>query len=1135
MSARADPRVSDPQAAAADPARSVFLTANAGSGKTETLIQRVARLLLAHAAPASILCVTYTKATAAEMQRRLFDKLGDWAVMDDPPLTAALAGFGAPTDDLRLARRLFARALETPGGLKIQTIHAFCEKLLRRFPLEAQISPGFTVLEDQAAAAISREARGRVALAALAGGDSRLGDAYAYFSVALSHRAFEAMFDDFERRRGAIAAYLESLPAGGLEDDVWRRCGFDRPADVDALRSPCLARAAQARWKRAAEELASGEMTSDRKLGEKLLELVEGNDFDAHRAVFLNQKGEPRTLGTRRLTQKLRDWLADEQRAVVQACETLAGATVARETLSALTLAMAYVELYEGAKSERGGLDFDDLIERSRVLLTRRADAAWVLYKLDGGIDHILLDEAQDTAPEQWGVLQAISAEFFTGLGARGGHRSAFAVADEKQSIFSFQGAAPERLREEALRLVGPGADSLRLLRSRRSRPEILRFVDAVFAHPAAAAGLALGVTPMAIEHAAARAPGGSVELWPPIAGEEPRDIDPWRPVDQGLTQSAHRKLATAIAHGIKEMVIGREAVGERAKDGEHPRPCRYGDFLILVRRRNALFEEILRALKREGVPVGGADRLKLSQHGLFEDLVALAKVALFPADDLSLAGVLRGPFCDLSEDDLFKLAYSRQGSLWRTLRSRAAEHDHWAAASELLRGLIAAARRFSPFDFYQDALARADADGRSMRQRILTRLGAEAREALDAFLSQALAAEDAGAWDLESFIARIGRIDLDVKREPGEGPGGGVREVRVMTVHGAKGLEAPIVFLPDTTTRATDQGGPLLADPQGGFLWAPRKADDCVASAAAREARQTRCDQESLRLLYVALTRTRDRLIVCGIVSPRLFERSWYDYVQRAFTASPAPPADIGEGRRRIGADPVAAPSEPDPGPPRCSPPDWTTLAAPDEGPLTLWRSPSKAVESAGPPAPSPLESVSGLGRWRRGDVIHRLLQILPDIDPAAHAATADRLLAAEADLTSAQRREIAGCALAVLADPVFAPVFAPGSRAEVAIAGGSPRLPPSLRVSGRMDRLVVEKGRVLVIDYKTNRPAPAAIEDCDPLYITQMAIYAAVLAEVFPDRPVEAALVWTDGPRLMAVPEKLMAEALANLALAS
>jgi ATP-dependent helicase/nuclease subunit A len=1131
--------------AAADPRASVFLTANAGSGKTAALIDRVARLLLSHAPPRTILCVTYTKAAAAEMQRRLFDRLGGWAVMEDAELREKLRDIAAPDDDLPAARRLFARALETPGGLQIQTIHAFCEKLLRRFPLEAGVSPGFQVLEDQAAAEVSDLARETVDRVALARPGSPLAAAHAHLSVELDIASWERMFADFAARRAAIAAYAAPLSDAGLEAEVWRRCGFPAPRDPADIRARAMARAARASWRGEAGRLRATGMKAHDALADALLAASLGGDFDQLAAVFLTGKNEPRQLlRSPRFAPASQAWLDQETARVREVCEALRACVVARDTLAALTLARAYGETYEGAKTARGALDFADLIDRTLALLTTRADAAWVLYKLDGGIDHILLDEAQDTAPAQWDILRALAAEFFTGLGARtlgaGPPRTVFAVADVKQSIFSFQGAAPERFGTEqrafAAMIEGSGQrfrGALMLRASRRSRPEILEVVDAVFADAETRAGLApAGAAPLDVGHLAVRERGGCVDLWPLEIGDAPPQPDPWRPVDEGPSESAGRKLARRIALAVRAMVEGRQAVGDR--ETGQPRRCRYGDVLILVRRRNALFHEIIRALKRAGVPVGGADRLQLAEHGLFRDLIALARFARFPADELSLAGVLRGPFCDLSEDDLFDLAHARQGALITVLTRRAAERPCWASAAALLAWVESEAARRSPFDFFNRLLSRVDAAGRSMRQRLFTRLGVEARDALDAFLAQAAAAEARGILDLETFVARLGGADLEVKREQDEGRAGAAGEVRVMTVHGAKGLEAPIVILPDTSTRATAQGGPLLDTGDGAFLWAPRKTDDCAASAAARDLRDTATDHESLRLLYVALTRARDRLILCGVaVQDRFYERSWRDYLDRAFARLPARPISLPGGglALRYGADPTAPPEltrRPDPPAPL---PQWALSPAPAEPALAPWRSPSTLVEAAGPPAPSPLAAVGGLGRYRRGDIIHRLLQLLPDFPLARRAAAAAALLDKERDLGAAQKAEMAAAALAVLADTRFAEVFGPHSRAEVALAGGAARLPPGLSVSGRLDRLVVTPAKVLVVDFKTNRPAPRRLADCDPAYITQMAVYVAVLAEIFPGRIIEAALIWTDGPKLMPVPAGALRRALEAL----
>ncbi len=1131
-----------PQIAASDPGATVFVEANAGSGKTHTLVTRVARLLLAGTRPEAILCVTYTKAGAAEMQRRLFDRLGGWAIADDDVLDEALDEIDETGRDHSTARALFARALETPGGLKIQTIHAFCEQLLRRFPLEAGVAPGFEVLEDAAARRVSTRAREEVAAFTLQKPDSAVAAAYAHFSVELDWATFNAMFADFEARRATIGAYVDRCrPLGGYGSDVWRRCGFPEATSCAEIEAEALGRMRFGEWKRRADIIAKGTGKTDGELAAKMRALNSESTFAEIWSVLSRKDGLPLAkLGTQSVDPAVRAWLKDEQARLDEVRCRLIAARVAEDTVHALTLALAYIGLYEGEKDARGALDFSDLIDRAHALLTEKADAAWVLYKLDGGIDHVLLDEAQDTSPEQWDILRALTGEFFTGLGARGMGRTLFTVGDAKQSIFSFQGAAPEQLAVETqdFRAVVTDAglrfEEAKLLESWRSTPEILAFVDAVFTEPGAVAGLRPGggnVVALPLLHRATREDHGCVEVWPLEVGEPAEEADAWdAPVDAERARSPNKLLAARVAMAIRDMVARGDGVGVKGGAGEK-RPVRFGDVLILVRRRGPLFDEIIRALKREGIPLAGADRLKLARHGVFEDLLAIGRFACFAEDDLTLAGLLRGPFCDVGEESLFDLAHYRKGGLWRELCARADEQPAWRDAVGFLGWARNEARAVPPFDFYSRVLGRLDGAGRSMRQRILTRLGAEAEEALDAFLAQALEAEGRGDRDLETFIAAMAASELEIKREQDEGRGDGPGEVRVMTVHGAKGLEAPVVILPDTSTRATAQGGALLADGDGGFLWAPRKADDCDCSSAARELRDIATRHESARLLYVALTRARDRLIVCGVQTmPSRFEDSWYDHVRRGFDNLAIHPFGLpggGEGWR-YGPDPEPATATTQ-GAAAAEPlPAWASGLARAESPLARYASPSGVFESAEKTAPSPLAAVGGLGRYRRGDLIHRLLQVLPDLSPDRRAGAAARVLARERDLSDDQRQEMAGAALGVLNDPRFAEAFGPGSRAEVALAGTAPGLPERFAISARVDRLLVEPGRVLVVDFKTNRPAPDRIEHADPAYILQMALYAAVLAEVFPGRRIEAALVWTDGPRLMPVPEPLMAAAL-------
>ncbi|MFZ5668381.1 MAG: double-strand break repair helicase AddA [Pseudomonadota bacterium] len=1149
------------QAQAADPAVNAFVTANAGTGKTKTLIDRVARLLLRKVEPEAILCVTYTRAAAAEMQHRLFARLGAWSVMEDKALSGELAdlvGGARPPDDITLseARKLFAKALETPGGLRIQTIHAFCEKLLRRFPVEAELPPGFTVMDDAEALLVAREARDRLATLALDEGGV-VGDAFARLAVALDIGGFEAMFRVFEDRRAALADYVARC--GGLEalpSAVAVACGLEALEDpgvieAEAFSPPAIDAGA---WRRAAEALLASGAATDRKHGGLAAAVAEAAQAgesrpEAVRKLCLTDDGEPRkTLGTKAVDPAILQWLAREQARVCAALARARAARVAEDTVMVLTLAAVYARAYEAAKRDRRVLDFGDLVDRAHALVATRPDAAWVLYKLDGGIDHILVDEAQDTAPEQWDILNSLAGEFFTGADApRTGavDRSLFVVGDVKQSIYSFQGAEPARLLAESRRyallaegagrpFLGPTLDV-----SFRSTREVLAFVDAVFVDPAARRGVPPPADQDVVRHEAFRRHQGCVDLWPLEREEKGEARDAWAdPLDAVPAASANRRLADRIAAEIKGIVARGDAVHDR--DSGDPRPARYGDILILVRRRKALFEEILRRLKLAGVPVAGADRLSLSAHIAFDDLVALARFALFPADDLTLAGLLKSPFCGLSDDDLFDLAHGRRDSLWRVLRDRADERPPWREAVDRLETVRSMARDRRPFDFYRDALGLRDAAGRSMRARLVTRLGAEAGDVVDEFLARALEAERRGIADLEQLAHVFARLEVTVKRELESA----VDEVRVMTAHGAKGLEAPIVFVPETTVGRTGHGSPLLETEhpetgERGFLWCARTADDCAASAAARARRKKAEEDEAWRLLYVALTRARDRLVLCGRIDARTPDDrvgGWYAALRAALerpelagAVRTVPCGDL--QARRYGPDPLRATDKAAPPPAPAAAPGWLSRPPPAEAPGLRFASPSQLAERERGPALSPLDLVGGLGRYRRGDLVHRLLQLLPDIASDERRAAAARMLDREPDLTPAQRAEIAAAAFGVLEDPAFAEVFGPGSRAEAAIAGSSPRLPEGLAVSGRVDRLLVAPGRVLVVDFKTNRPPPSRIEDADFAYLAQMAVYSAVLGEIYPGSRVEAALVWTDGPRLMPVPEIMIARTLDRL----
>jgi ATP-dependent helicase/nuclease subunit A len=1149
-------RAADPQTRAADPAISAFVTANAGSGKTKTLIDRVARLLLDGVEPGAILCVTYTKAAAAEMQRRLFQVLGDWSVLADQPLREALDKLSAgPIEDLARARRLFARALETPGGLKIQTLHAFCEKLLRRFPIEAGVSPGFSVLDDVEAHGLTAQARASVARHAL-NQPGLIAEAYAHLSVDLDYEAFGQMFKRFETRRGYLADYLdrEGALAGAIQA-VWRTCGFNGPTTPEAQAAAAAAGLDRSQWRRVGETLLAAGGVRNETAAKSMLLVASAQEPAFEDAAFtLLNKDFTKTkwlmeAPALRSAPELQAFVCAEQDRLIAAVERIRAASVAITTGHVVALADAYLTAYRRLKDLSGKLDFADLVERAKALIATRPQAAWVLYKLDGGIDHVLVDEAQDTSPDQWAIVRALTAEFFSGAGLRAEGdpaRQLFVVGDEKQSIYSFQGAQPDLMfREyEAQRRAAEGAgavlEQVDLLQSWRSTPELLRFVDAVFAPPHLALAIRQRPTPEPVTHVATRTSHhGCVDLWDLEIQPPAEKRTAWkRPLDVEDEESANRRLARRIATEIADLIGRGDAIYDKSLDVDGPnggwRAAQPQDVLILVRKRGALFEEILRALKRAGLPTAGADRLKLSEHIVFQDLLALARFIQAPQDDLTLAALLKSPLCGLDDEAVFELAHGRgDASLWAILERKADQNPAWSAAKDVLDLARSRATTCAPYETYMNVLAHRGLDGRTLRRALVVRLGDEAEEALNEFLGQVLAAEARGVTEFEALAAALAALEIEVKREM-EAPSG---QVRVMTAHGAKGLEAPIVFLPDIVRTKGGQASPLLETADGDVLWSRRQTDDCAAAAEARGERDRRAEDEAYRLLYVALTRARDRLVLCGrrshINKPENIG-GWWRALDDAMTGLGDEVRDMDGPAghvRRYGPDPTRLPDASATLEDGVQPPDWVDAAPAQETPARL-TTPSESVEAQPSPAPSPLAETDGLGRFRRGELIHRLLELLPELPAADRARAAARLLAREPDLSAAHRAEMAAAALSVLNDSRFAEVFGPGSRAEAVVAGSSTRLPAGLKLSGRVDRLVVLPDRVLVADFKTNRPAPDRVANADPAHIRQLALYAAVLGEVFPGRRVEAALVWTDGPKLMVVPENMLAASLAALA---
>ncbi|MGN1063378.1 MAG: UvrD-helicase domain-containing protein, partial [Alphaproteobacteria bacterium] len=727
------------QRRASNPLSSVWVSASAGSGKTKVLTDRVLNLLLMTGRPEKIICLTFTKTAAAEMANRISNVLKKWVIMDGADLAAEierLTGMPADAQILEQARRLFALTLETPGGMKIMTIHGFSQSVLKRFPLEAGVSPHFEILDETASKdmldTLTHEALKNPALkkdvSVLASflNENELSD---LLKSVLGYRLKLLNLCRHSHLESVILNLKKKMNIFGYQSENQIICENFNPNDWERLKTTCLTK--------------KDEILSKKK-----------NDAEAL--------------------------------CVLETLERIKHFRIVNATEALLRTAFYIIELYEREKQIKSLLDYDDLIEYTRRLLNEGDKAAWVLYKLDGGIDHILVDEAQDTNPHQWSIIRKLAEEFFAGEGASDTIRTIFAVGDKKQSIFSFQNADPEefdRMRlffEERVKQAGQDFDLVPFNFSFRSTRAVLEFVNHLLRYPPARVGVLLpneDGTHLAFRECDA----GLVEIWPLEKSEKSNENAPWKPpVERIASLSPVTKLAQKVALKIKHMIETQDILESAG------RPVNAGDFLILVQRRNAFVSELVRFLKEYRIPVAGIDRLILTNYIAVQDLLAMAKFALLPEDDLNLAALLKSPLIRLTEDELFTVCYDRgQESLWQRVQCLFPEQ------AAFLGNIMNQADKMPPFEFFSYILSVSEG-----RKHFEARLGSEVNEALDEFLNLTLAYEKTGILSLQAFLKWIRDKEVEIKRDLDQSS---LNAVRIMTVHGAKGLQGNIVFLPDT------------------------------------------------------------------------------------------------------------------------------------------------------------------------------------------------------------------------------------------------------------------------------------------------------------------------------------------------
>lgn len=1124
------------QADASRPDSHVWLSASAGTGKTAVLSSRVLRLLLQDVPPERILCLTFTKAGAAEMAERVHSRLARWVQSKGPDVARDLIALGEDPgpESVAKARLLFAKVLDaTGGGLRIQTIHSFCQALLAAFPLEAGLVPGFKPLDDRGQAELWRKALIAMIETAERDRDQPVLDAIEMLALRLGEAGTQVYLQRCVPATEALELLPEDLSAALLEQ-------FDLPEDVDAaMLAACADDAFPVRELR---RVAAANAAWGAKGGLDCADLIAGwigagpaarvEALPELLSALLTKDGEVKNRNRDKLLAAepgyvdLASLCGDAIRAML---DMRRQAEFALRAAQGLTAGRAYARAYAQAKRQAGAVDFDDLIGRASQLLTQPGMSDWIRYKLDQTVDHILVDEAQDTNDRQWAIVDAVVQEYFEAELEPPDfrlQRTLFVVGDTKQAIFGFQGTSPEAFgkalrdfRGRADRVSQPFRESLLTL-SFRSMPAVLDVVDALLDDVGHGA---LGLEQRSDQHKSARQHPGRILLLPPtslVAAEEDEDaeIEESPDGDDDWFADHQRRHAEKLAQLVKSWIDDKLWLQTKG------RAIRPGDVLILLRSRTALSRLIVARLYEAGVPVAGVDRLRLQAPLAVQDLLAALRFAVQPEDDLNLANLLVSPLIGWSQDDLMHRAIRPGGrSLWSHLRETLATEDQVP-----LRALLASADFSTPYR-YLEAILSGAMDG---RRKLVARLGEEARDAIDELVNAALAFEMDDHPSLQRFIDWFDRGDADIKRELGEGGD----MVRVMTVHGAKGLEAPVVILADAAfdpkiSRNVDAVALAIGESASLPLIRPIKGE---APALVQEAMDKAGEldmQEHWRLLYVGLTRAEEQLVVTGALGSRAKgvapEESWYQAVDRAMRrlgAASEPVEGWGEGRLWLGpqglepaiAQPAMARETADA---EEALPPWLRAPAPQEARPPRPLAPSASVEDD---VPSPPPDAAMRQAAERGRLLHALFERLPDVAPAERRDAADRWLSGAGGLAdAAERAALIAHVEAVLDDPAHSTLFGPQALAEAPIAA----VVEGQVIAGTVDRLLVTDELVHVVDFKTGQRVPRDAQEVPPAHVRQMAAYAAALEAIFPGRPVRASLLYSARPLLIDLPPALLA----------
>jgi len=835
---------SENQNIASDPQKNIWVQANAGTGKTTVLIQRLLRILfrdnrdIAQVTKSGVLCLTYTNAAAGEMRNRILADLRKWAMVDDDKLVELLDGvtenIPATADDLAYARKIFFTYIDNPDILKIKTIHSFCEEILHRFPIEAGISPAWSLVSGSAQTVLLQDAFEHMIKTSFADGVNMRQTLDAFYKI-IDIKSEYFLNDLYNLLMGHYKSFF-------VVEDVkqYREYFINKTKEILGLNT-----ASKSDIDVTEIQEIIDYATNIKKPASFITNIINYSkqyiektiDFEKYKTVFLTKENE--------IIKNIlkHDALTNVAQQIYDIQQYKINKSVFENTVALFDLSMAFAEVYKQKKQERNLLDFEDLVLYTQRLLSRPDVMGWVSSQLDVSISHILVDEAQDTSPQQWNILKTLSGDFFTD-GDMKNNRSIFVVGDTKQSIYGFQNADPQAFATsrdaiaEQIKQNYRTIQEVALDQSFRSVEPILKTVDYFFGNDDVIRNTGFHNNPHKCFRIGER---GAVEM---------HTLSKYDATGSDKTKQYVQTIANKI-----ESIIKNEN-------------CSPNDIMVLLQKRRPFAEPLSDALKKKGIPVAGSDRINLPSFPAIKDLLHMVRFCINSQDDYSLCCLLKSPIYRLKEQDIFNLCKikntAKKDSVFDVLCD-----THNNIYNDLLE-IIGQSKKLAPYSFFNYVLNK-----NNNREKIISGLGPQVIDPLEEFLTMCLAYERTQPGTLYHFLKWFITGDSEIKRDMDASNG-----VRIMTVHGSKGLASPIVFLIDTITIPKPEiilNTNYLHDNQNYDLWIWKTANSNAVDAIV-DKNKADSIAEYYRLLYVAMTRTRDKLYIYGCGSDRVPEISWHN-----------------------------------------------------------------------------------------------------------------------------------------------------------------------------------------------------------------------------------------------------------------